>query len=135
MPGFNFFHTFACLSGATSVAFGAFGAHALKGKLSAHQASSWTTATSYQLTHSIALLYVASQIAPSISNSRPLTVAAYAFTAGITLFSGSIYGLCLTNEGSPIRKLLGPATPLGGLALIAGWVALALAKRGGVRLS
>lgn len=57
-------------------------------------------------------------------------MASYAFTTGITLFSGSIYGLCLTNEGNGVRKLLGPATPLGGLALIVAWIALAVGKRG-----
>lgn len=75
--------------------------------------------------HSLALLYVASQ-APL--NGAAL-LASYAFTTGITLFSGSIYGLCLLPQGHGLRKLLGPTTPLGGLSFIVGWLALAYAKR------
>jgi uncharacterized membrane protein YgdD (TMEM256/DUF423 family) len=104
----------------------AFGAHALKSKLNAHQVASWQTATTYQLIHSVALLVTATQPA-----SQAVTVASYAFTTGITLFSGSIYGLCLTQDGNAFRKVLGPATPFGGMALIIGWIALAVSKRGG----
>ncbi|KAI3626499.1 hypothetical protein CBS9595_001860 [Malassezia furfur] len=121
----TFFEVFAGLSGATAVVAGAFGAHALKDKLNPHQAASWSTATQYQLVHSVALLFISSRV--------PLSGAAYfasaAFATGITLFSGSIYGLCLLNAGSPVRKVLGPTTPLGGLSFIAGWVALAIAAR------
>lgn len=89
------------------------------------EAASWSTATQYQLVHSVALLFISSRV--------PLSGAAYfasaAFATGITLFSGSIYGLCLLNAGSPVRKVLGPTTPLGGLSFIAGWVALAIAAR------
>lgn len=109
-----------------SKSFRAFGTHALKNRLTPHQFSSWQTATSYQIVHSIALLVASSQP----SNSA-VQIASYAFTSGITLFSGSIYGLCLTSEGNAWRKLLGPATPIGGAALIIGWLALALSKRGG----
>ncbi|KAL9935563.1 hypothetical protein V8E36_005911 [Tilletia maclaganii] len=122
MPSSTFFHTFACISGAVGVTAGAFGSHALKSKLNAHQLSSWQTAVSYQLLHSVALLYA--------SSSPFHSVASTAFSTGITLFSGSIYVLCLTKEGNAIRKVAGPATPLGGLAFIAGWVALALRRDG-----
>lgn len=100
--------------------------------MSAYQLGSWQTATTYQLIHSVALLVSATQ-----PTGQAVTVANYAFSTGITLFSGSIYGLCLTSEGNAFRKLLGPATPVGGLALIAGWIALAVSKRGAasVRLS
>jgi uncharacterized membrane protein YgdD (TMEM256/DUF423 family) len=78
--------------------------------------------------HSLALLVSATQPA-----TQAVTVANYAFATGITLFSGSIYGLCLTSadSGNAFRKVLGPATPFGGMALIAGWVALAASRRGG----
>lgn len=89
------------------------------------EAASWGTAVQYQLVHSLALLFV--------STTGPLTganlVASYAFATGITLFSGSIYGLCLAPPGASVRKLLGPTTPLGGLAFIVGWLALAYARR------
>lgn len=132
MPNPSFFHAFACISGATSVAFGAFGAHALKSKFTPHQQTSWSTATMYQLMHSIALLAIANQS----SLTRPNQIASFAFSSGILLFSGSIYGLCLTKEGDSIRSFLGPATPLGGMSFIVGWIALAFARRGGgIRLN
>ncbi|KAN0062942.1 hypothetical protein ACQY0O_004763 [Thecaphora frezii] len=124
MPLYNMLHTFACVSGAVAVGFGAIGAHALKAKLNSHQSAAWTTATQYQLMHSLALLY-----ALSLPNTGPAVSASYAFASGITLFSGSIYGLCLTKADNPIRKLLGPITPLGGLSFMVGWVLLAYAKR------
>ncbi|EPQ27335.1 uncharacterized protein PFL1_05257 [Pseudozyma flocculosa PF-1] len=124
MPIFNMLHSFACVSGAVGVGFGAIGAHALKAKLNAHQSAAWSTATQYQLMHSLALLY-----ALSLPKSSAVVAASYAFATGITLFSGSIYGLCLTKTDNPIRKLLGPVTPLGGISFIVGWVLLAYAKR------
>lgn len=151
MPNSSFFQTFACISGAAGVAAGcvlratecavvqeadltsqlplfcsAFGAHALRPKLTAYQLGSWQTATTYQMIHSIALLVASTQPA-----TQACTVASYAFATGITMFSGSIYGLCLTSEGNGLRKALGPVTPIGGFAFIVGWVALALSKRGG----
>lgn len=126
MTSTNFFYTFACLSGATSVGLGAFGAHILKSRFTPTQLANWQTATTYQAVHSLALLVAATQPA-----TQAVVAANYAFTAGISLFSGSIYGLCLTEDGSPSRKLLGPATPLGGMCFIAGWIALAIGRRGG----
>ena len=87
--------------------------------------ASWATATKYQLVHSVVLLVV--------SSAAPLSgatlFASYAFTTGIALFSGSIYALCLLPAGHSLRKVLGPTTPMGGLSLIVGWLALAYAKR------
>ncbi|KAK0548554.1 hypothetical protein OC846_004444 [Tilletia horrida] len=123
MPSPGFYHTFACVSGAVGVAAGAFGAHALKSKLTPHQLASWQTAVSYQLLHSVALLYA--------SSSPGYAVASGAFSTGIALFSGSIYTLCLTQDGNPVRKLAGPITPLGGLAFIVGWAALAYRRGAG----
>lgn len=109
------------------------------------EASSWDKAVLYQLIHSVALFSISSSpdFVASLSKSKSLSgsgfppsdssksayqhFAAGAFSTGIILFSGSIYGLCLTKEGQSIRKILGPATPLGGVAFIAGWLALALA--------
>lgn len=108
----------------------AFGAHALRSKLTPYQQASWTTAAQYQLLHSLALLVASTQPA-----SQAVQVARYAFAAGITLFSGSIYGLCLTSDdANGIRKFLGPVTPLGGTAFIVGWIGLAMARRG-IRLT
>lgn len=91
------------------------------------EAASWSTAVHYQFVHSLALLYVSSQ-APLTGASL---LASYAFTTGITLFSGSIYALCTLPAGHGARKLFGPVTPLGGLSFIVGWLALAYAKRPG----
>ncbi|KAK4498735.1 hypothetical protein PRZ48_009245 [Zasmidium cellare] len=109
------------LSGASSVAFGAFGAHGLKSRgLAPEKIASWQTAAHYQLIHSVALL-VAEQAAPKNVWAKSL------FTAGITMFSGSIY--LLTLDGQTFKPL-GPVTPLGGLCLIGGWLALAFGTRG-----
>jgi len=119
------FWTVGCLSGAASVMLGAFGAHGLKSRISdPSRLANWSTAAQYQLIHSVALL-VAEQAAPKNIWAKSL------FTAGMVMFSGSIYLLVL----DPARfKFLGPVTPLGGTALIGGWVALAFASRGRVRI-
>jgi len=119
------FWTTGCLYGASAVVLGAFGAHGLKSRISDQsRLTNWNTAAHYQLLHSVALL-VAEQAAPKNIWAKSL------FTAGMTMFSGSIYLLVL----DPTRfKFLGPVTPLGGTALIAGWVALAFGSRGRVRL-
>ncbi|EME43889.1 hypothetical protein DOTSEDRAFT_103901, partial [Dothistroma septosporum NZE10] len=108
------------LSGASAVAFGAFGAHGLKGRgIAPEKTASWGTAAHYQLIHSVALLVV-EQAAPKNVYAKSL------FTAGIIGFSGSIYALVLNPE----LKFLGPVTPLGGMCLIGGWLALAFGSRG-----
>ena len=114
--------------GATGVALGAFGAHALKARLSSEALATWDTAVFYQLVHALALLAVVGAMrlpllqAPlPTSQAAPVgfVVAGWGFLVGIVLFSGSLYGLSL---GGP--RLLGPVTPLGGLALILGWLGL-----------
>ncbi|KAK7521178.1 uncharacterized protein IWZ02DRAFT_280320 [Phyllosticta citriasiana] len=109
------------LSGASGVALGAFGAHGLKNRVKdPAKLQSWGTAAHYQLIHSATLL-LATHAAPQNRLAMGL------FGAGITLFSGSIYLLVLWPER--FRKL-GPLTPVGGVCLIAGWVALAVGRRG-----
>uniref|UniRef100_A0A7S4HJI3 DUF423-domain-containing protein n=1 Tax=Vannella robusta TaxID=1487602 RepID=A0A7S4HJI3_9EUKA len=104
------------ISGAISVAMGAFGAHGLKKRYSNNpqKVASWNTAAHYQLIHSVVLCLLS--FTPRTS---PLT--GYLLSTGITLFSGSIYLLVLTEW-----KLLGPVTPIGGLCLIASWISLAI---------
>lgn len=114
------FFAIASLLGALSVAGGAFGAHALKGTLSETALNSFETGVRYQMYHAIALLIVALLIKQSPEVST-LTIAGWCFIAGIVLFSGSLYGLSLAG-----MKALGPVTPLGGVAFIAGWVCLAI---------
>jgi len=115
------FWTIGCIYGATSVAFGAFGAHGLKSRIAdPARLANWSTAAQYQLIHSTALL-ITTMAAPQA------TLPAALFTAGMTMFSGSIYLLVLDPQRF---KFLGPVTPLGGLCLIGGWAALAFATRG-----
>lgn len=109
------------VSGAISVMLGAFGAHALKTRLSADALSAFQTAVQYQMVHSLALVAVGLWLVrhPEDMLSR---YAAFAFCFGILFFSGSLYGLTL---GGP--RLLGPVTPIGGTLFIAGWLLFAIA--------
>lgn len=111
----------AALLGALSVAGGAFGAHALKGQLTETALNSFETGVRYQMYHAIALLSVAFLVKQNPGVSL-FTTAGWCFVAGVVLFSGSLYGLSLAGI-----KALGPVTPLGGVAFIAGWICLAIA--------
>jgi uncharacterized membrane protein YgdD (TMEM256/DUF423 family) len=108
------------LSAALSVALGAFGAHGLKKVASAEALGWWETAARYHLAIALAtvLFGVVRLYKPGGS------VAGYALTVGTVLFSGSLYAMTL---GAP--RWFGAITPLGGLAMIAGLVALAFAAR------
>ncbi len=103
-------------SGALAVAAGAFGAHALRGEVDAQLVSTWTTAAHYHLLHSAVLLALGLF---AVSTQRSVTLPATLFALGILLFSGSLYALVLTQQ-----SWLGPLTPIGGLLLVAGWLAL-----------
>ena len=106
----------AGLLGFTGVALGAFGAHALKDVLeAAGQVKNWEKAVFYQLVHAVALLALANWPNQAIKRIGAC------WTVGVVLFSGSLYCLAL---GGPI-KFLWPVTPLGGLALLAGWAGVA----------
>ena len=113
------FITLASLSGMLAVLFGAFGAHALKGKLDDQALKVFETAVQYHFYHTFALLVVG-----VIALNQPQTVllksSGWLVVIGILVFSGSLYLLSLTGV-----RWLGAITPLGGLALIAGWACLA----------
>jgi len=96
-----------------AVALGAFGAHALKSRVDAEHLAIWSTAVHYHALHALALFVYGVWRERSGGKSH----AGFAFLAGIALFSGSLYGLAL---GGP--SWLGPLTPLGGLAFLAGWL-------------
>ena len=102
--------------GALGVALGAFGAHGLERiTTDPHQLEVWHTAAQYHLVHGVALLGVA-------AHPRQPRLAGGLFLVGIAVFSGSLYAMGLTGH-----RWLGAITPIGGLAFIAGWLALALA--------
>ncbi|MFL5320769.1 MAG: DUF423 domain-containing protein [Myxococcaceae bacterium] len=110
----------AALNGFISVAAGAFGAHALKERLAPELLAVFETGARYQMYHALALVAVA-----WLASVRPgslISAAGIAFTAGIVLFSGSLYVLALTGV-----KGLGAVTPFGGLGFLAGWVMLGVA--------
>ncbi len=112
----------AAVSGAIAVVLGAFGAHGLKSRLEPESLASWNTAVEYHLLHSVALLALALYRS---QGGEPPTLSMWAFFAGMTLFSGSIYVLVL---GGP--RWMGPITPVGGLCLIVGWLALLTIRNG-----
>jgi uncharacterized membrane protein YgdD (TMEM256/DUF423 family) len=113
----------ATMLGALSVILGAFGAHALKEKLSADVLAVYETAVRYQFYHVFALL--ATGILYKEFPDKWLINAGKLFMAGILLFSGSLYLLTLVKAmGNEGMNWLGVITPLGGLCFIAGWLCL-----------
>lgn len=106
--------------GFLGVALGAFGAHALKSRLSPDMLAVFETGVRYQMYHAFAILIVAAAIG-HLGSIRLLNVAGWSFTVGILLFSGSLYALSL----SEIRAL-GAVTPFGGLLFLLGWICLAV---------
>jgi uncharacterized membrane protein YgdD (TMEM256/DUF423 family) len=116
------FITIGALSGFTAVAAGAFGAHALRDRLSAPMLQVFQTGVTYEMYHALGLLGVGILLARfSIDGSPWLTAAGGLFIVGTVLFSGSLYLLALTGT-----TWLGAITPLGGVAFLLGWLALAI---------
>jgi uncharacterized membrane protein YgdD (TMEM256/DUF423 family) len=112
------------IAGASAVALGAFGAHALRGVVDDHGLDIWHTGVEYHFWHALALFVAVIGLSPG----RARSVAIVLFTMGIVLFSGSLYALAL---GAP--RLVGLVTPVGGVAFIGAWVAVGLSfRRGGV---
>ena len=103
-----------------SVAAGAFGAHALRARLSADALTVFETGVRYHMYHALALFAVA--YAAQRWGTGMASVAGLLFLVGVALFSGSLYALSLTGV-----KNFGLITPFGGLAFLAGWVMLAAA--------
>jgi uncharacterized membrane protein YgdD (TMEM256/DUF423 family) len=106
--------------GFLGVAFGAFGAHGLRNRLSPDMLAVFETGVRYQMYHVFALLLVAAVVGHA-GQARLLTVAGWSFVAGIVIFSGSLYALTLTGTTT-----FGAITPIGGLAFLIGWASLAL---------
>jgi uncharacterized membrane protein YgdD (TMEM256/DUF423 family) len=105
--------------GFLGVAFGAFGAHGLRSRLSVEMLTVFETGVRYHMYHTIAVLIVAAAIG-HFGSARLLVLAGWLFAGGIVVFSGSLYALALTGVTT-----LGAITPIGGLLFLAGWVVLA----------
>ena len=111
------------INGFLSVALGAFGAHALKERLSERYLAIWETAVQYQMFHAVALIAIAILMHPNLlGTSGALSTAGYAILVGIIIFSGSLFALALSGVG-----ILGAITPIGGVAFLVGWVMLIVA--------
>lgn len=103
----------AALAG-LAVILGAFGAHALKGRIGAEALGWWDTAVEFQMWHGLGVL------ALGLAGARWMRMPAWLLGAGAVIFAATLYAMAL---GAP--RWLGAITPLGGLAMIAGWVLLA----------
>jgi len=110
----------AAINGFLAVAGGAFGAHGLQNRLDAHALEMFETGARYHMYHALAIGLAAFGMRGAATT--PAQGAAVLFLIGIVLFSGSLYGLALTN-----MRALALITPVGGLAFLAGWISLAWA--------
>ncbi|UJF26312.1 DUF423 domain-containing protein [Planococcus sp. 107-1] len=119
----KFFLIAGAVNAMLSVAFGAFGAHLLEGRVADKYLDTWQTAVQYQMFHSIGLIAIAILMSSSLIGSLgSLNWAGYLMLAGIIIFSGSLYVLSLTGI-----SILGAITPIGGVAFIAAWILVIVA--------
>lgn len=115
------FLLWAAILGGLGVALGAFGAHALSERLAANLLQTYETAVRYHFYHALALVAVVYAIGRWPQSNLPVA-AGWLFVLGVLIFSGSLYLLAFTGI-----RWLGAITPIGGVALIAGWACLAVA--------
>ena len=115
------FAILGCLTAAMAVSLGAFGAHALKARLSTEMLNTYQTAAQYHFYHALGLI-AAAFVATLLPDSNLPKWAGWLMSGGIVLFCGSLYLLSLTGT-----RWLGAITPLGGVAFIAAWLLLATA--------
>jgi uncharacterized membrane protein YgdD (TMEM256/DUF423 family) len=109
------------LAGFSAVLLGAFGAHGLRTRLSPDMLVVFETGVRYHMYHALAILAVS--LVMGRLNGWLVSSAGWLFTAGIVLFSGSLYVLALTGI-----TILGAITPIGGVAFLLGWACLAFAS-------
>jgi uncharacterized membrane protein YgdD (TMEM256/DUF423 family) len=114
------FFGLGCVSAFVAVALGAFGAHGLRSRLVPDMLMVFEVGVRYQMYHALALVALGA-VAGRLPGGLVAT-SGWLFVAGTVLFSGSLYAMSLTGH-----RWLGAVTPLGGLAFLAGWAALAWA--------
>ncbi|MDB5865040.1 MAG: hypothetical protein JWO70_2846 [Betaproteobacteria bacterium] len=120
MTSERLFFAIGSFSAFIAVAAGAFGAHGLRSRITPDLLAVFEVAVRYQMFHALALLACA--WACTKWPGTLVTTAGWLFVAGTVVFSGSLYVLSLTGV-----RWLGAITPIGGLALLAGWLCLAIA--------
>src|SRR5512136_1920790 len=121
------FFAIGAISACIAVGTGAFGAHGLRTRVTPEMVAVFDTGARYQMYHALAL--VAAGWAAARWPGPAITWAGWLFVAGTVIFSGSLYALALSGV-----RVLGAVTPIGGVAFLAGWAALAMAAlRGGTR--
>ena len=112
----NRFAAIAAFLGGLAVMLGAFGAHAIKDRVSVADLEIWKSGAHYHLVHAVALLALALN-----DKAGKYKTVCWLWIIGIVIFGGSLYVLTLTQI-----RAFGAVTPLGGLCLIIGWVVLGL---------
>jgi len=110
------FIVLGCSLMALAVVIGAFGAHALKSKLSPDKLKVYETGVQYHIAHALGLILVGFLV-DRFPEAGMVVTGGWFLIAGIVLFSGSLYALSVAKA-----RILGPITPLGGLSFIIGWV-------------
>lgn len=114
------FFSLASVLGGLAVALGAFGAHAMRGRIAEAMLANYETGVKYHFYHALALVAVVVAIQRWPSSNLPV-IAGWAFVIGVVIFSGSLYIMAFTG-----LRWLGAITPIGGVSLIIGWVCLLL---------
>lgn len=115
------------INAAVAIALGAFGAHGLEDRVSAHYIEVFETGVRYHMYIALGLMLV-SLLAKYIGESKLLLNGARLLFAGMLIFSGSLYILVLTDFSK-----LGMITPIGGVAMIAGWICVVLSAKKAVK--
>ena len=119
LRGMNFI-SLAAVALALAVMLGAFGAHALRGRLDAYSMGVWEKAVFYHFIHALGMLLVSVMPKAGLLARPAASWICLLLAAGLVLFSGSLYLLAATGE-----RALGAITPVGGVAFIAAWLLLA----------
>lgn len=121
VPDARLFVSLGALAAALGVVLGAFGAHALRARLSADLLAVWQTAVQYHLWHALGLMAIG-LLAQQLPAAGAVRLAGWLILAGIVLFSGSLYALALSGT-----RWFGAITPFGGACFIVGWLVVAYA--------
>jgi len=114
------FLVLGCLFAFLSIAIGAFGAHGLEGKISAHSLQIYKTGVQYQMFQTAGIFLVA-LLLDKFGSSTTLAWAGWLMVIGVVLFSGSLYALSVSNV-----KIIGAITPIGGVLFLVSWVLVAI---------